>query len=374
MHIALDASRTTAARRTGTEAYALHLLRHLLALDTSHSWQLYFRENPAKELFSLNEHVTAHIIYRPRLWTHLGLGPALRRAKVAGVFVPAHVLPVFSCTPAVMTVHDLGYLHFPQAHTRQQCLYLDWSTRYAVRHARHLLADSEATRADLIAHYQAPPAKITVVYPGIDAALAHVDDTAQRKAVLRNYGLTDQGYLLHVGTIQPRKNLIRLLEALVVLPAQRLVLAGQQGWLSAPIIERIHSLGLSNRVHLLGYVPDDHLPALYSAARALVLPSLYEGFGFPALEAMACGTPVVASRSGSLPEVCGEAALTFDATDTGALITQLRAITASAAAGADDTLRHTLIARGYQQARRFNWAKAAQETLRILEETFGHHE
>lgn len=365
MHIALDASRTTVAQRTGTEAYALHLLSALLALDSPHRWRLYFRDSPPPELFSPGPNRTLVTLPQRRLWTHLGLGPALTRDGVDGVFVPAHVLPFRNRTPSVMTVHDLGYLYHPEAHTRLQRWYLDQSTRYAVRHARHLLADSQATRADLIRHYQADPARITVVYPALPGEFSPVRHPARRAPVLAKYDLTTR-YFLYVGTIQPRKNLIRLIDAFATLPNDGvlLALAGRPGWLSEPILQHIQARGLGNRVRSLGYVPDEDLPALYSSALAFVFPSLYEGFGFPVLEAMACGAPVIASTAGSLPEVAGEAALLFDPTDSDTLAAHLHEITVNT------PLRQTLMMRGFQQAHRFSWQIAAQQTLTVLEQAF----
>jgi glycosyltransferase involved in cell wall biosynthesis len=259
--------------------------------------------------------------------------------------------------PSVVTVHDLGYRYFPGAHPARQRRYLDWSTRFSARAATHVLADSVATQRDLTHFYGVHPAKISVVYPGRDETLVRVDPAAVRA----RYGLSPD-YLLHVGTLQPRKNLIRLMEAAGTLrprwPGLQLVLAGQPGWQSAPIL----ALARANAdwVRLLDYVPDADLPGLYSGARAFVFPSLYEGFGFPVLEAMACGTPVVCANTSSLPEVAGEAALLVDPEDTSALAGALVRLLEAAA------LRERLIAMGLEQVRRFSWARAASETLNIL--------
>ncbi len=358
MLIGIDSSRATAAQRTGTEAYSLAIIRALIDLDSPHDWRLYFRDAPPAGLFP---HIPTlpHTLIRPRrLWTHLGLSAELFRRPPDRLFIPAHVLPLYHPSPSVVTAHDLGYLHFPQAHPLRQRLYLDWSTRFSARFATALIADSEATRRDLIEHYRAPSEKITVVYPGFDAALKPVRHPAPRTAAAEKYGLPKK-FLLHVGTVQPRKNLERLIEAYD--PADiALVLAGRRGWLADSIYEK----GKAKGALFLDYVADDDLAVLYSMATAYVAPSLYEGFGFTVLEAMACGTPVVCSDGGSLPEVAGDAALIVPARDTQALAEAIRRVMD------DDELRRTMIMQGFRNAGRFSWARAAEQTLKVIENTY----
>jgi glycosyltransferase involved in cell wall biosynthesis len=268
----------------------------------------------------------------------------------------------------VVTVHDLGYLYYPQAHTRFQNAYLRWSTRYNARAAACVLADSQATRDDLVRHYRVPPDKIAVVYPGRDESLAPVTDLAALAAVRARYSLGDR-YLLYVGTLQPRKNLVRLVQAFAMLqaPDLQLVITGKKGWLADEILAEVERLGLAaqGRAVLTGYVADAELPALVSGALAFVLPSLYEGFGFPVVEAMACGTPVVCSNVSSLPEVAGDAALLVDPLDTAALAAALGRVVA------DEGLRRELAERGLRQARRFSWRQCAREALEVLEDVGG---
>jgi len=359
LHLGIDASRTTKATRTGTEAYALQLTRALLALNTPHQWELYFRDEPQANLFPRSKQITYTIIRQSRLWTHLGLSRQLHYRKPDCLFVPAHVLPIYHPCPAVVTVHDLGYLRFPDAHPLAQRFYLDWSTRFSASAATMLLADSEATRNDLIHYYQTPAEKIRVVYPGFDSDLKPVRHPNGRWPIRQKYNLPEK-FILHVGTLQPRKNLERLIEAYD--PAQiSLVLAGRRGWLADTLYEK----GKAKGVYFLDYVADEDLAGLYSMATAYVAPSLYEGFGFTLLEAMACGTAVICSDGGSLPEVAGDAALIVPATDTGALAQAIARVVA------DDDLRRTMIIKGYQNLNRFSWAKAATETLAVLESAAG---
>jgi len=355
MHFGLDASRVTVAQRTGTERYALELIRALLALNAPHHFTLYFRDAPAPHLLPASPQRVDRVIPFPRLWTHVRLSfELLTSPRPATLFIPAHVLPLVHPLPTVVTVHDLGYRHFPDAHPLTQRLYLDLSTRFAVRQATHLIADSEATQRDLQRLYHAPMDKITVVYPGRDEALRRVDPAPVRA----KYQLPD-AYLLHVGTLQPRKNLLRLIEAFAQLPPPiTLVLAGRPGWLAAPILAAARQ---HPRIRLLDYVPEADLAGLYSGAHAFVFPSLYEGFGFPVLEAMACGTPVVCANTASLPELVGEAALLVDPLDTAGLTAALERVLN------DADLRATLVEKGYRQIQNFTWAKTARETLRVLE-------
>ena len=361
MLIGIDASRAVRARRTGTETYALHLIRGLLELGLSHRYRLYFNQPPSPELIPPGPHWEPRVMPFPRLWTHVRLSWEMARRPPDVLFVPAHVLPIVRPRRTVVTVHDLGYRHYPAAHRSLDRFYLDLSTRYHVRAASHILADSQATRNDLVGEYGADPARITVVYPGVDKTLRHVDDSAAIAAVREKYGIHGE-YVLYVGTLHPRKNLVRLIEAFSLLKSGvKLVIAGQKGWLYDRIFARVQELGIEQRAIFTGYVADADLPALLSGARVFAFPSLYEGFGLPVLEAMACGVPVVCSNVSSLPEVAGDAALLVDPLDTGAWVAALeRALT-------DEELRAELIRRGYAQVRRFSWRRAAEETLKVLE-------
>ena len=373
MLIGIDASRAVATHRTGTENYALHLIRELLALGGGHRFRLYFRQAPPAGLFAPG--AEERVIPFPRLWTHLALSREMLAHPPDLLFVPSHVLPLIHPRRSVVTVHDLGYHYHPEAHTTWQNLYLRWSTRHNARNASRILADSEATRRDLEHYYHTPPAKIAVVYPGRDENLAPVSDPELLAGVRARYGL-EGPYLLYVGTLQPRKNLVRLVQAFARLPSllavqeepqpvPRLVLAGKKGWLHDEIVGQVQALGLEGQVRLTGYVPEADLPALLSGALAFVFPSLYEGFGLPVLEAMACGTPVICSNTSSLPEVAGDAALLVDPYQPEALAQAMLRLVM------DGELRGELVARGLQQARRFSWRRCARETLAVLEDAAG---
>jgi glycosyltransferase involved in cell wall biosynthesis len=371
MLIGVDASRAATARRTGTENYSLYLIRELLALEGAHRFRLYFNLAPSWDL--LAGAAEWRVMPFPRLWTHLRLSWEMLIDPPDLLFVPSHVLPLVHPRRSVVTVHDLGFLYYPEAHTLSQNLYLRWSTRHNARAATRILADSQATRRDLVHHYSIPNSKIAVVYPGRDETLAPVTDPALLSAVRARYGMAGP-YLLYVGTLHPRKNLVRLIQAFgsLLQPSAdgpraptaglQLVLAGQKGWLYGEILDQVRKLGLADRVVLTGYVPEADLPPLLSGALAFVFPSLYEGFGLPLLEAMACGTPVICSNVSSLPEVAGDAALLVDPTDSEALAAGLARLVA------DEGLRRELIERGFRQMQRFSWRRCAEETLQVLEE------
>jgi glycosyltransferase involved in cell wall biosynthesis len=367
MIIGLDASRAAAGQRTGTEGYAHHLIRALIPLAAGRGYglRLYFNQPPFGELFPGSGEVERVVLPQRRLWTHLRLGRELRRRPPDVFFTPAHVIPVGYRGPAVATIHDLGYEYFPQAHPRRQLAYLRWSTRHNARTARRVIADSNATRDDLIKFYGADPAKIEVVYPGIDPHLRRVEDEDQIAATCARYGIQSP-YLLYLGTLQPRKNLVRLVEAFAASELHReefsVVLAGKPGWLADPLLAAVRRLpsSVGGRVLLPGYIDESDKAALLSGATALIFPSLYEGFGFPVLEAQACGTAVVCSNTSSLPEAAGEGALPVDPLDRAALAGAMRRIVG------DGELRRELIAKGYANLRRFAWEDAADRVLRIL--------
>ncbi|HNR95422.1 MAG TPA: glycosyltransferase family 1 protein [Anaerolineae bacterium] len=364
MLIGVDASRAAALQRTGTENYTLHLLRSLLELDQQNRYRLYFNQRPADGLFPPSDRCEERIIPFPRLWTHLRLAVEMARSAPDVLFVPAHVLPVVHPRRSVVTVHDLGYLYYPQAHTPWAGRYLRWSTAYNAANAAHILADSVATRDDLVKHGLARAESITVAYPGLNPLYHRVEDERARRAVLERHQITFP-YVLYVGTLHSRKNLNVVLEALRELVKGGLdlhwVIAGKKGWLYEPLFARVHELGLDERVHFLGFVADEDLPALFSGALAFVLPSLYEGFGFPVLEAMACGCPVLCSNASSVPEVAGDAAVLLDPHDAGQWAEALSSVLT------DQSLRQGMIERGYRQSTRFTWPACAATVLRVLE-------
>ncbi|MFW5941767.1 MAG: glycosyltransferase family 4 protein [bacterium] len=369
MLIGIDASRAIRAQRTGTEGYAYYLLRELIpfAEEREHQVRLYFDGDPPSDFLPPGSRAETVIIPWPRLWTHLRLGWELRRRPPDLFFTPAHVIPVAYSGAAAATIHDLGYRYFPEAHTRFQVAYLNWSTRHNARRSRRVLADSQATRDDLARLYGTPLEKVTVVHPGVDPDLQPVREQAVITAALEHYAI-EPPYLLYLGTLQPRKNIVRLLDAFAASGVrQQLVLAGKPGWLAQPILAHIETLPpeVASRVRLTGYVAAEDKAALLSGATALLFPSLYEGFGFPVLEAQACATAVLCADNSSLPEVAGDAALLVDARDTEAIGGGIRRLVEDAA------LRRELVTAGLDNVRRFSWQRAAREALDALEEAAG---
>ena len=378
MLIGIDASRTTGARLTGTERYSREVIAALIRIAPQHRFRLYLRDWPAPG-FPLPAVPSAGVEHRPiripRLWTHVGLARELMAHPPDALFVPAHVLPAAFAWPrmrrrihAVVTVHDVGYRHFPSAHPPAQRLYLDLGTRLSVRYAGAVIVDSEATRRDVIRFYGNGVAhdRIMVAHPGLPS-LAEVSEEEARRT-LAKFGLDDgRPYVLHVGTLQPRKNLRRLIEAWarVVQGADphgpRLVLAGGRGWGGedwAAVIEAAHA---RSSVVLTSYVSDAEKAALMRGARAYVFPSLYEGFGFPVLEAQSAGVPVACSDASSLPEIAGGSALLFDPLDVEAIAGALRTVLF------DEGVRYHLIEAGRRNLMRFSWDACARIVLQSLQ-------
>ncbi len=362
MLIGIDASRAVSDAPTGTETYSRELIRALLARDDAHSYRLYTRARVPREYFGVQSNFDVRAIPFPRLWSHLRLSFEMLTHPPEALWVPAHVLPLIHPRRSVVTVHDLGQLHFPDAYPARQRFYHNWSARWNAHSAAHLFADSEATRDDLIQFYRVAPAKITVVYPAYDAKLYQPARDAACLAELKSRFRIGGDYVLAVGTIHPRKNYARLIEAFERLTSRdlQLIIVGKRGWLYASIFEQVKRLGLESRVSFLDYVPATDLPALFSGARAFAFPSLHEGFGLPVLEAQACGTPVVCSMTSSFPEVAGDAALFVDPFDVDALAGALdRALT-------DDTLRTKLIEHGFENVKRFSWDESARRVLSVF--------
>ncbi|GAB4423732.1 MAG: glycosyltransferase family 1 protein [Anaerolineae bacterium] len=300
-----------------------------------------------------------------RLWYRLALPlpvelwtGRLNLFHAADFFLP----PTRPATRTLVTVHDLSFVRYPDSTMPGMSRQLNnWVPRSVAR-ADHVIAVSQATANDLTELYGTAPGKISVLHHGVSPEFRPVTDAAQQQAVRQKYGLGERPFILSLGTIQPRKNYRRLVQAFAQLKADAtLVIIGGAGWNSQAVFDEVARLGLTERVIFPGFAADADLPALYSAATLFVYPSLYEGFGLPALEAMACGTPVVASGTSALPEVVGEAGLLVEPTDVAALAHALNTLLH------DDEQRRRLSAAGLARAASFTWPGMAARLVQVYQ-------
>ena len=371
MRIGIDY--TAAVRQgAGIGRYCRELIRALAQVDQDNEYLLLIAGNSSPEEKDKLDSAFAgarNFSYRHlrlserwlyRLWHRLQL--PLPIEIVSGRLDLFHS-PDFTLPPTrartILTVHDLSFLRVPQHADPRLRQYLHKVVPRSVRRADLVLADSESTKRDLIELLDTPVERVRVVMAGVDAHFQPVTDEAALTRIRERYRLPER-FILSVGTLQPRKNFVGLIEAFHQMrqrthAPQRLVIVGQKGWLYDEIFATVATLGLEEQVSFLGFVADEDLPALYTLADLFAFPSFYEGFGIPILEAMACGTPVVASDASSLPEVVGEAGLMVKPEDTAALAEAMeRALD-------DAALRVELIARGREQARRFTWEQSARQ-------------
>jgi glycosyltransferase involved in cell wall biosynthesis len=367
MSIYVDVSAAVHAK-AGIGRYAGSLARALVASEPGRFALFYNRTEGTRPPPGL-EDVPARTIragYKPwrmAVWLgHVARVGFNRLVPDAELFhATEHLLPPLRGVPTILTVHDMIFKLFPEHQKPLNYWYLNATMPLYCRRAGAIITVSEASKRDMVSHYGLDPERITVVY---EAASPEFGPVAQAKVdeARRRYGLPEQ-FCLHVGTIEPRKNLIRLIDALQQLRDEGLriplVVTSARGWLYDDFFRHLEALEVRDAVHFTGYIPGPDLPLLYSAATTLALPSVYEGFGLPLLEAMACGTPVVSSNASSLPEIGGQAALYFDPYDVEAMAGAIRAV------WTDAGLRAALREQGLAQAARFSWDRAAQETLAV---------
>jgi glycosyltransferase involved in cell wall biosynthesis len=357
MNIALDATESFWPVLTGTGVYTRELVRHLLPIAApDHLTVLGIRADNLHTDF-----VPPHqlrLLRSPRyrsLWSQIRLPLHLLNHRYDLLHVPGHKLPALSPCPRLATIHDLAFLKFPETFQPLHRQRLVWFTQNAVRRSDRLIAISESTKRDLCELLRAAPEKITVIPHGVDRHLFHPGVAPAARP---------HPYLLSVGTLQPRKNYELLIRAFNELCRRHrdpveLLIAGQRGWLCEPIEHAAAQSPFAHRIHLLGYVPDPQLAALYRGAHLVAQPSLYEGFGIPLVEAMACGAPVVAANASAFPEVVGPAGILLDPRDQDAWTTTFLSLLESPAQRAE--LSRQALARSAH----FTWERTARETLAV---------
>lgn len=378
--IGIDASRITTGISTGTERYAREVIAALVKLAPQHTYRLYTRAPLDSDFLQSLMAVRAApmlvvMMRQAHLWTHMKLAREIGARPPDALFIPAHVLPlpqaIWRTTRTVVTIHDVGYRHFPAAHTVLQRAYLDLSTSLSARFATDVMVDSIATKQDVQRYYHTPDKRIHVAYPG-PIPLVNVTDEDE-SAISAKYNLSvGQPFVLSIGTLQPRKNLRRLLQAFGQLMTHlangqrddrrpRLLIAGKTGWGGEDLQGDVRRLGLADYVRFLGYVDDKEKAVLLKRAAVFAFPSLYEGFGFPILEAQQAGVPVVCSNTSSLPEIAGEGAVLVNPLDVNSIEQGMQQ------ALSDEPLRARLISAGQANHLRFTWEKCAATVLESLE-------
>lgn len=352
-------------RRAGIHRYIAQILHHLPREESGPKYVVY--TNQRKELAGRAD-VTAVSTWLPTqrrlariLWEQIIWPWQAHRHRLDLLHSMAFVTPLFSPIPAVVTVFDLSFMHKPESFPSVQRNYLATQTRRSCRRARRVITISQSARDDVHRFFDVPLSRIDVIYPGVDEQYRPAT-AAQIDAFRRRKGLPSR-YILHVGTLQPRKNLPRLVEAFSRLAdtAVHLVFVGGKGWLYEEIFQRVAALNLTDRVHFAGYAPDEELPLWYAAADLFVFPSVYEGFGMPVVEAMACGAPVLAANAASIPEAVGSAGQLFDPHDVDDLARRMANVLNN------DALSATMRQRGFQQAQQFSWQRAGLETAVVYQ-------
>lgn len=299
------------------------------------------------------------------VWMQTGLPVALRDVRPDVCHFTNYLAPVACSCASVVTIYDMTVFITPQFHGfKKQVLDRTLIPRVA-RRANAIITVSNSARNDILRYLRVPREKVKVITGAVSPMFRPVEDCARLEAVAMRYNLP-QPFILYVGTIEPRKNLRRLIQAFANLKKRglphKLVIVGQQGWHFEPIFAEVEKLGLKSDVLFTGYVPIEDLPALYSLCEMMAFPSLYEGFGLPVLEAMACGAPVVTSRSSSLIEVAGEAGILVDPLSVDDIADALFRI------HRDPDLRHDLRQRGIEHASRYTWEATARSTLAVYEQ------
>lgn len=377
MIIAIDGYEANEKERVGIGRYAFELLRSMYSIRSTYDvrrmtydFRIYLPSRPLSDMPPETEWWQYRVISPKRFWTFFRLPLALvtDRPRADVVFSPTHYIPRFVSIPRMMSVMDLSYLRYRELFRAKDLHQLVHWTAYGVARAAKIMTISEFTKNAIIKAYSVPEEKVVVTYPGV---ITMPNVKCQMSNVRERYKI-QKNYILSVGTLQPRKNYVRLIEAFSKFLDKNkqkfgsidLVIVGKKGWIYEDILAAPARYGVTDRVKFLDFVPDQELAVLYKNALCFVIPSLYEGFGLPALEAMAYSVPVVVSDVSSLPEITGKAGIYVDPNDTTSIAEGLL----TAVRQRNLIQGKVRIRAGLEQVTKFTWEAAAKKTLEVLEE------
>lgn len=367
MRIGIDAT-ALPKKPAGAGNYIIQLIRALVEIEREYEF-IIFAQHSGHPLINLSDHENiAWRLFPDRkpgsrlLWEQVVFPKHVRDAGIDLLHSLHYTQPLnLSCHTAV-TFHDMTFFLYPQVHTRIRRMYFPLAIRASAKRADALIAVSESTRQDAIQILDIPPQRITTTQLGHDPAFKPIRDDLIRREVREKYKLPER-FILYVGTVEPRKNLPLLIRAYQRLVAAgsdyELVVVGRHGWMYGEVYNQIEASNLQERIHLAGYVDQADLPVVYNLASLFVYPTLYEGFGLPALEALACGVPVITTDTSSLPEIVAEAGVLIPLDDEQALFEAMKSVLK------DRKLRQDMIQKGLIQAKKFTWKRTAQKTLQV---------
>lgn len=356
--------KTGLPNRVGSGEFCYQLLSGLYDIDKKNDYKLFLPVNPSGDMPKERGN-WQYLVFKSKLWTMLGLSKKFIKEKADIFLSPTHYLPLHVSCPSVITILDVSYLYYPQLFKKKDLYQLKFWGGFSIKCAKKIITISNSSKNDIIKMYHVKPEKIVVVYPGIrelskGLRFQTMEDLKKKFAV-------SSPYILFVGTLQPRKNIVKLIEAFAALKNKEvnLVIIGRKGWQFEEILNAPKENGVGERVKFLDSVTDEDLPSFYKNALCFCLPSLYEGFGLPVLEAMQYGCPVATSNVSSLPEAGGDAAIYFNPESVEDITKALGRLLE------DNNLREELIKKGKIQVKKFSWEKTARETLKVLGELGG---
>lgn len=375
MIIGIDGNEANEKNRVGIGQFAFNILSCLEKIDSKNSYFIYLKEPPLNDLPKERAGWQYKVVGPKKFWTQLGLPLKLfgQKEKLDVFYSPSHYAPRFSPMPTIISIMDLWHHRHPEQFDKKD-LYrlLNWE-KYSVKNSSRIVTISEFTKSEIVKFYNYPAKRITVAYPGY-TKLKIKNEKLKIEEIKRKFGIKGN-YLLYLGTLQPKKNIVGLVSSLNILISQyphpegiprreniTLVIAGKKGWLYEEIFNKIKDLGLEEKVIFTDFVAEEEKPYLIAGAKCFVLPSFYEGFGIPVLEAMSLGVPVITSNAASMPEVGGEAAFYCDPKSPRDIAQAMRKVL-----GLKKSQRDEIIAKSRQQAKKFSWENCCQKVLAALE-------